>query len=118
MKKRVRRKFRRTGRFWVYIVTCSDGTFYTGFTPDLKKRIKTHNKGRGAKYTRDRRPVRLVWKKEYRRFKPAFKLEKIIKRLTRPEKKSLVKGRRLSRVLADAGLARKRPGRTRKKVET
>ena len=95
-------KIKRSQGFYAYIVRCVNGTYYTGYTNDLKKRIKLHNQGKGAKYTRDRRPVKLVWKKEYRYFKPAFKLEKKIKKLTRLQKEALVKGRRLDKVLADA----------------
>jgi len=85
------RKFKRLGRFFVYIVECSDGTYYTGYTPNIEKRIKLHNAGRGAKYTRDRRPVKLIWHKEYKQFKNAFMEEKRIKRLTRKQKEKLVK---------------------------
>lgn len=84
------RKFKRSGKFWAYIVECADKTFYTGYTPDLIKRIKLHNNGKGAKYTRDRRPVRLVWSKEYKYFKLAFLEEKRIKKLTREQKEELV----------------------------
>ena len=87
MTKRIKRK----GRFWVYIVECNDGTYYTGYTPNIERRIKLHNSGRGAKYTRDRRPVELVWSKEYKYFKSAFLEEKRIKRLERKEKEGLVR---------------------------
>lgn len=91
MKKRKRKKFNRSGKFWVYILECSDGTYYTGSTNDLGKRVKEHRDGkRGAKYTRDRRPVGLVWSKEYKYFKLAFLEEKRIKRLTREQKEALV----------------------------
>lgn len=82
---------KRIGKFYVYMVECSDGTYYTGYTPDLVKRLKLHNKGKGAKYTRDRRPVKLVWCKEYRYFKRAFKEEIALKKLTRKMKEKLVK---------------------------
>lgn len=101
------RRFKRLGRFFVYIVECSDGTYYTGYTPDITRRLKLHNSGKGAKYTRDRRPVKLIWKKEYKQFKPAFKLEKTIKQLTRLQKEALVKGKRLDKVLADANIKRR-----------
>lgn len=92
----------------VYILQCQDGTYYTGSTNDLDKRIEEHNKGkRGAKYTRNRRPVKIVWSKVYQQFKPAFKLEKIIKKLTRLQKESLVKGKRLDKVLVDARMKRR-----------
>jgi putative endonuclease len=81
---------KRSGKFYVYIVECVDKTYYTGYTPDLKNRLKAHNSGKGAKYTRGRRPVKLIWHKEYRYFKPAFLEEKRIKGLTRKQKEKLV----------------------------
>ncbi len=95
MTKRIQRK----GRFWVYIVECRDGTYYTGYTTDIERRIKLHNSGRGAKYTRDRRPVELVWSKEYKYFKSAFLEEKRIKKLQRKEKEGLVRQGRKSKHL-------------------
>lgn len=86
----LRKKFKREGRFWVYIVECCDGTYYTGYTPDVEKRLVLHNNGKGAKYTKDRLPVKLVWHKEYRYFKRAFLEEKRIKGLTRERKEKLV----------------------------
>lgn len=86
------KKFKRHGKYYVYIVECCNGTYYTGYTPDLKKRIELHNNGRGAKYTRDRRPVKLVWCKEYKYFKSAFLEEKRIKGLRRKQKEKLVDG--------------------------
>lgn len=83
-------KIKRTGTHYVYIVECADGTFYTGYTPKLKRRIRLHNSGRGAKYTKDRRPVRLVWSKKYRHFKRAFKREIAIKKMSRAGKRRLV----------------------------
>ncbi len=84
------RNFKRSGRFWVYILECSNKTYYTGSTNNLEKRIELHNSGRGAKYTRDRRPVELVWSKEYKYFKKAFLEEKRIKGLTREQKERLI----------------------------
>jgi len=86
----MKKKFKRTGEYYVYIVECNDGTYYTGYTPDIEKRIKLHNSGKGAKYTRDRGPVKLVWSKEYKYFKRAFKRELAIKTLTRMQKKKLI----------------------------
>lgn len=104
IKARTKRKFVRRGRFFVYIVECSDGTYYTGFTPDLPRRISLHNSGKGAKYTRARRPVRLVWKKRYRYFKYAAAMERRIKELTRREKNALV--RKKLRVLTSEKVTR------------
>jgi len=86
----MRKKFKRIGKYYAYIVECQDGTYYTGYTPDIENRIRLHNVGGGAKYTRDRRPVSLVWFKEYRYFKKAFLEEKRIKKLTRRQKEELV----------------------------
>jgi len=83
-------KMKRRGRFFVYILCCRDGTFYTGYTPDLARRLELHNSGQGAKYTRSRRPVELVWSKEYRYFKRAFLAELKIKKLTRKQKERLI----------------------------
>lgn len=85
------KSLRRAGRYYAYILECSDGTYYAGYTPDIQNRIKLHNAGKGAKYTRDRRPVKLVWCKEYSYFKRAFKKEMEIKKLTRQAKEELVK---------------------------
>ena len=87
------KEFARTGKFYVYIVQCQDGTYYTGYTPDVDRRIKLHNDGKGARYTRGRRPVKLVWCKEYRYFKRAFSEEERIKGLTRNQKEKIVKGK-------------------------
>lgn len=91
----VRKESKREGRFWAYIVECIDGTYYTGFTNDLEKRIKRHNDGLASKYTRSRLPVKFVWTKEYRQLGLALKAEIMIKGLTRLQKESLVKGKQL-----------------------
>ncbi len=89
-KKKARRKFRRQGVFHAYIVVCADGTYYTGSTGDLKKRVELHNKGRGAKYLRGKRPVELVYARAYRYYKLALKAERKIKTFTRKEKEELI----------------------------
>jgi predicted GIY-YIG superfamily endonuclease len=73
----------------VYIVKCSDGTYYTGITNDLAKRIAKHNAGRGAKYTRTRRPVYLMYAKPIGSMVDALKEERRVKKLTRAEKEKL-----------------------------
>ena len=83
-------KIKRTGTHYVYIIECADGTYYTGYTPKLRRRILLHNSGRGAKYTRGRRPVKLVWHRKYKHFKRAFKREIAIKRLSRAAKERLI----------------------------
>lgn len=79
--------------YYVYIVECSDKTLYTGYTNNLNKRIETHNKGKGAKYTKYRRPVQLVYYEEYETKNLALKREYSIKKLTRKEKLKLISTR-------------------------
>lgn len=75
---------------YTYIVKCSDGSLYTGWTNNLEKRIKDHNAGRGAKYTKARRPVVLGYKEEFPTKQEAMKREWEIKRLSRKEKLSMI----------------------------
>lgn len=79
--------------YYVYILECSDGSFYTGIANNLEKRLKEHNgelKG-GAVYTRSKRPVKLVHFEEYETRKEALKREREIKKMDRAKKASLVK---------------------------
>ena len=76
---------------YTYMVKCSDGTLYTGWTTDLEQRMKAHNDGSGAKYTRSRRPVELVYYEEYETKVDAMKREYAIKQLTRKQKEQLIK---------------------------
>ena len=71
---------------YTYIVKCSDGTFYTGWTNDLTRRMEAHNQGRGAKYTKARRPVTLIYYETFETKEEAMKREYAIKRLSRKEK--------------------------------
>lgn len=75
---------------YVYILQCSDGTFYTGYTNNLKKRILNHNSGHGSKYTRGRCPVKLVYYETYETKNEALKREFEIKKLARIEKAALI----------------------------
>lgn len=72
------------------MVRCADGTYYTGSTNDVEKRIKLHNAGNGAKYLRGKTPVRLVYAKEYRYYKTALQAEARLKKRPRQEKEGLV----------------------------
>ena len=72
--------------WFCYILECSDGTLYTGITNDLEMRIKTHNLGKGAKYTKTRLPVKLKWSKIVENRSEASKLEYKIKKLNRSQK--------------------------------
>ncbi len=75
---------------FTYIVECSDHTLYTGWTNDLEKRIEAHNTGKGAKYTKTRRPVRLVYFETFATKEEAMSREYHIKRMSRQEKIKLI----------------------------
>ena len=77
---------------FTYIVRCADGTLYTGWTNHLEERIRTHNQGKGARYTRSRRPVVLVYAEEHETKEAAMSREVKIKRMTRAEKEKLIGG--------------------------
>lgn len=74
---------------YVYILQCADGTLYTGWTNDLEKRIERHNAGKGAKYTRSRLPVKVVYFETFEGENEARSREWHIKRLSREEKLKL-----------------------------
>ena len=76
---------------YTYIVRCKDKTLYTGWTNDLEKRIKAHNDGLGSKYTKSRRPVKLVYYEEYNTKQEAMSREYAIKHMTRLNKLKLIK---------------------------
>jgi len=84
-------KIRRWAKFYVYIVECQDGTYYTGYTNDLAERIKLHNKGYGAKYLRGKGPVNLVYAKEYHYYKNVLHAERKLKGLRRSQKDALIR---------------------------
>ncbi|MCB0209704.1 MAG: GIY-YIG nuclease family protein [Anaerolineae bacterium] len=77
---------------FVYIVECADRTLYTGWTTDLQRRINTHNAGKGAKYTRSRTPVRLVYSEAHPDRATAMQREIAIKRMNRAGKLKLIHG--------------------------
>ncbi|MEK7213427.1 MAG: GIY-YIG nuclease family protein [Patescibacteria group bacterium] len=78
--------------YYLYILKCSDGTLYTGITVDLKRRVGEHNTSKlGAKYTRSRRPVKLVYSKKFRNRSLATKAETEMKGLSRRKKFNIIK---------------------------
>ena len=89
--------------FYVYIVECSDGSYYTGYTNDLDARIKKHNEGKASKYTRSHLPVKVVWWKGYESGTCARKMEYRLKTLTREEKEELVNGVRVDVIFDKSG---------------
>jgi putative endonuclease len=76
--------------YFCYMLECADGTYYTGWTSDPEKRLRAHNRGKGAKYTRGRGPVRLVYLEEQPDKGTALKRERAIKALTRTQKEKLI----------------------------
>ena len=76
--------------WWVYILRCADGSLYTGIARDVDRRAAVHNRGQGAKYTRSRLPVTLVYYETYPTKQEAMRREWEIKQLTREEKKKLI----------------------------
>ena len=75
---------------YTYIVKCSDDTLYTGWTNDLERRLKAHNEGKGAKYTKVRRPVEIVYYESFETKQGAMRREYEIKQLTRKQKELLI----------------------------
>jgi putative endonuclease len=75
---------------YAYIVRCKDGTYYTGWTNDLEKRLKAHNSGNGGKYTRNRFPVELVYSEKFPTKQESQRREYAIKQLSRQAKETLI----------------------------
>ena len=90
-------------KYFVYILLCSDDTLYTGFTTDLQKRCNTRNSGKGARYTRARLPVTLVYFEEYFDKGSAMTMEYRIKQLTRKKKLNLIKNFNSNHMYNDNG---------------
>lgn len=79
-------------RHFTYIIRCSDGTLYTGYTNDLEQRLVKHNNGKGAKFTRGKGPVELVYFETFQSKSQAMVREAEIKKLKRAEKLKLISG--------------------------
>ena len=75
---------------YTYILQCADGTYYCGWTNNLDRRLKAHNEGKGAKYTRSRRPVALVYYEAFSTKEEAMRREYEIKQLPRKKKEELI----------------------------
>ncbi len=75
--------------YFCYIVECTDGTFYTGWSTDPDRRVKVHNAGQGARYTRQRRPVKLIYIEPVESLSAALKRERALKTMDHRRKKKL-----------------------------
>ena len=80
--------------WYVYLLRCGDGTLYAGITDDLDRRLAAHRAGRGAKYTRGRGPLELVYAEEQPDKPAALRREAAIKKLRRPAKEALIEGKK------------------------
>jgi putative endonuclease len=76
--------------YYFYVVECSDGSYYAGYTNNLSVRIRKHNEGKGAKYTRSRTPVRLIFSRKYKTKREALQAEYRFKQLSRKEKEQFI----------------------------
>ena len=76
--------------YYIYILKCKDGTYYTGYTNNIEKRVSIHNDKKGAKYTRGRTPVTLVYEESFETKTEALKREYMIKQMSRAEKEALI----------------------------
>ena len=80
--------------WYVYLLRCGDGTLYTGITDDVDRRLAAHRAGRGAKYTRGRGPLELVYAEEQPDKPAALRREAAVKKLRRPAKEALIEGKK------------------------
>ena len=98
--------------WWVYLLRCRDGSLYAGCTTDLQRRLAMHNAGTGAKYTRSRRPVELIYQETAADRSAALRREAQIKRLSRQEKWNLIKERNRQHGTDNAAAGPANPGET------
>ena len=79
-------------KYYVYILVTERNTYYCGYTDDVEKRFAAHLEGKGAKYTKANKPVKIVWQKEFNSKNDAMKEECRIKKLSREQKEQLIRG--------------------------
>ncbi len=89
---------------YTYMLECGDGSYYTGWTNDIEKRLAAHRSGEGAKYTRGRGPLRLIYLEVFDSKEKAMQREAFVKRLSREEKRVLIEGSDWREHLAEWGL--------------
>ncbi len=82
-------------KYYAYLARCSDGTLYAGYTNDLKEREAKHNQGAGARYTRARTPIKIIYSEEFETKPEAMRREYEFKKLKKDDKEKLVSGSRL-----------------------
>ena len=87
---------------YTYMLRCKDGTLYTGWTTDLEKRVQAHNDGKGAKYTKSRTPVSLVYVEVFETKQEALRRESAIKKMSRSDKLKLIQENKSDQILVHA----------------
>jgi predicted GIY-YIG superfamily endonuclease len=93
--------------WWVYILRCADGSLYTGITTDLGRRCQRHNDGKASRYTRSRRPIKLVYQEGCATRSLALKREAAVKSLSRQEKLLLIRQARIANAVKEKGPPRR-----------
>ncbi|HIX01466.1 MAG TPA: GIY-YIG nuclease family protein [Candidatus Ligilactobacillus excrementigallinarum] len=83
--------------YYMYVLLCADGSFYGGYTTNIEKRLQTHNAGKGAKYTKNRRPVKLLYSERFDDKSQALKAEYAFKHQTRKAKENFLQNHGISR---------------------
>lgn len=78
---------------YFYVLECSDGSYYAGYTVDIEKRLHNHNSGKGAKYTRGRTPVKLLYSEKFESKGEALRMEIKFKKLSKKKKQMYIEGR-------------------------
>jgi predicted GIY-YIG superfamily endonuclease len=94
MAQRSQEKVAVDGIWYVYLLRCADGSLYTGITTDIQRRCRQHNNGSASRYTRSRRPTKLVWQEAHPSRSSALQREATIKAMTRRDKLALIRLRR------------------------
>ena len=89
-KQKTEKEKEKEGNYYVYLLLCSDGSYYCGYTDDPERRLAAHNSGKGAKYTRSRRPCRLVYTERFGSKHEAMRREYFLKKLNHRERERLV----------------------------
>lgn len=82
-----------TNKHYMYVLKCNDDTLYTGYTNDIEKRMRTHNSGKGAKYTRSRLPIQCIYFEQFETKSQAMSAEYFFKKKTRQQKLSYIEER-------------------------
>ena len=93
------KRFTMDHKAYMYVVECCDGSYYTGYTTDVKRRIAVHNSGKGAKYTRARLPVKLIYAEGFTSKAEAMSAEALFKRKNRQSKESYIREKKGSNLV-------------------